>query len=58
MRRRELLKILADHGAVFVREGGDHDVYRNPRTGRLLPVPRHTEVSDGVTRKLLKDAEQ
>lgn len=56
MKRRELINILKEHGAVFVREGGSHTYYENPRTGRGLAVPRHVEVSDGVTRQLLKDA--
>ena len=36
--------------------GGEHTIYLNPRCRLKLPVPRHREISDGVTRKLLKDA--
>jgi predicted RNA binding protein YcfA (HicA-like mRNA interferase family) len=56
VKRRDLVRVLLDLGAVLVREGAEHTVYVNPRTGVLLPVPRHREISEGVTRSLLKDA--
>jgi predicted RNA binding protein YcfA (HicA-like mRNA interferase family) len=54
MKRRDLIAELMVLGAEFVREGGEHTIYRNPRTGVLLPVPRHRELSPGVVRQLLK----
>ena len=56
MKQRRLLAILLDCGAVFVRQGGEHAIYRNPRTGTVLSVPRHTEVSEHLARRLIKDA--
>ncbi|MCB9592819.1 MAG: type II toxin-antitoxin system HicA family toxin [Sandaracinaceae bacterium] len=56
MKRRELIKRLTSLGATFVHEGGKHTVYRNPSTGMLLAVPRHTEIGDGLAQRLLRDA--
>ena len=56
MKRRSLIRALLDCGAEFVREGGKHSVYRNPRTSVLLEVPRHTEVPEYLARKLIRDA--
>lgn len=53
MRRRELLRELEGCGARFVREGGGHTIYAS-LSGEALVVPRHNEVSSGVTRKLLR----
>ena len=54
MKRRELLRQLEGCGARFVREGGSHAIYAAP-SGASLVVPRHTEISSGVTRKLLRE---
>jgi mRNA interferase HicA len=43
--RRELIRHLEDHGCEFVREGGNHTIYRNPATGRIRSILRHREVS-------------
>jgi len=43
-------------GAVFVREGGKHSVFKNPRTGTLLYVPRHKQVKKPLAESLIRDA--
>lgn len=53
MKRRELLRQLEDCGAQFVREGGSHAIYASA-SGASLVVPRHAEISPGVSRKLLR----
>jgi mRNA interferase HicA len=58
MKRKELVRRLAELGAVFVREGGRHSYYVNPRTGDAIPVPRHTEIKEGLAKKILRDAER
>lgn len=66
MKRKRLLRMMLDCGAVFVREGGKHSIYKNPRTGKSLSVPRtaraarrrwnYAEVSEELARKLVRDA--
>jgi mRNA interferase HicA len=55
VKRRQLLKHLADNGVVLRREGANHSIYRNPATGETAPVPRHTEIADNLARKISKD---
>jgi len=45
------------YGAVFVREGGKHSVYRNPRTGTLMYVPRHKQIKKPLAESLVRDAQ-
>ena len=54
MKRRDLLKHLAEHGCVFKREGGRHSIYINTKTGRRTSVPRHNEVDDDTARGICK----
>ena len=54
MKRRELVKIIADMGCVFIRHGRKHDWYRNPMTKVSQPVPRHTEIKDSLAKHILK----
>ena len=54
MKRQELVRRLETDGCVFVRHGGNHDWYTNPRTGMSQPVPRHREVNENLARHILK----
>ena len=58
MKRKDLIRTILDQDAEFVREGGGHTVYRNPITGAAIVVPRHTEISEGLARTLVKIAKQ
>ena len=55
MKRRQLLKHLADHGCELRREGSNHSIYKNPVTGNTTPVLRHTEIANNLARKICKD---
>lgn len=55
MKRRQLLKHLAEHGCALRREGANHSIYKNPETGDTAPVPRHSEIKDNLARKVCKD---
>jgi mRNA interferase HicA len=46
MKRVALIRHIEAHGAIFVREGGEHTVYRNPQTNRSATIPRHNEIND------------
>jgi predicted RNA binding protein YcfA (HicA-like mRNA interferase family) len=54
MKRAELIRKLEEAGCALIRHGGNHDWYRNPKTGAAQPVPRHREVSEFLARHILK----
>ena len=45
MKRADLIRKLDEAGCALIRHGGNHDWYRNPKTGTAQPVPRHRSVS-------------
>ena len=58
MTTAELLKLLKKNGCTFVRNGGRHDIYFSPITGKQFPVGRHNEeeVPNGTLQNILKCA--
>ena len=54
MKRRELLRKLQRAGCVFLRPGGKHDIYVNPKTGKRQPVPRHSEIDEHLAKHILR----
>lgn len=56
MKRRELVRRIAECGAELVREGAKHAVYRNPRTGKTFTVPRHPEINKFTAAAIIADA--
>ena len=54
VKRVDLIKALEGQGCDFVRHGGKHDWYRNPRTGVAQPVLRHREIKDKLARRILR----
>ena len=54
MKQRELIKRLEQIGCVFSRHGGKHDWYQNPQTKVSQPIPRHSEINEGLAKHILK----
>ncbi|MDR2483498.1 MAG: type II toxin-antitoxin system HicA family toxin [Treponema sp.] len=54
MKQRDLIRIILENGAVFVRHGSDHDWYVNPLTGKYEAVPRHREIKKQLAQKIIK----
>jgi len=54
MKRTNLVRKLEEEGCLFVRHGGNHDWYRNPKTGVAQPVPRHREINEFLAKHILK----
>ncbi len=52
--RTALLRHLRYHGCVLKREGRSHSLWVNPRTGAMEAIPRHTEVSNQLVRKICR----
>jgi mRNA interferase HicA len=57
MKRADLIRKLEQAGCVFIRHGGKHDWYRNPKTGVSQPLPRHREIKEFLARHILKKLE-
>jgi len=55
MKRAEFLKYLRSCGCEFLREGGRHSWWHNPRLEKRSAIPRHTEINDTLARKICKD---
>ena len=53
MKRRELIEHLSRHGAVLLREGRRHSIYRRDRN--RTEIPRHNEIVDELAKKICKD---
>jgi predicted RNA binding protein YcfA (HicA-like mRNA interferase family) len=54
MKQFELLQRLSKIGAVFVRHGGNHDVYMQPKTNKEAAVPRHDDINEYTAKSILK----
>ena len=54
MKRNDLIRKLEESGCVFIRHGGKHDWYRNPKTGVSQPVPRHREIKEFLAAHIIR----
>jgi predicted RNA binding protein YcfA (HicA-like mRNA interferase family) len=54
MKRKDLVRQLEEMGCIFIRHGGRHDWYQNPRTKVTQPVPRHNEINDNLLKHIIK----
>ncbi|MDR2674576.1 MAG: type II toxin-antitoxin system HicA family toxin [Opitutaceae bacterium] len=54
MKRLDLIARIQAAGAVFIRHGGRHDWYQNPRTLASQPVPRHREINEMLARSIIR----
>ena len=55
MKRKDLIKNLISNGCVLLRNGRNHDLYINSKTGKRQPIPRHREIDDQLARHILKE---
>jgi predicted RNA binding protein YcfA (HicA-like mRNA interferase family) len=55
MKRKELIRKITSAGCMLVRHGARHDLYRNPRTGKKQPVPRHDEIDESLAKHMIKE---
>lgn len=54
MKREKLLKYLRKNGCVLKREGASHSLWINPSAGGIESIPRHSEISDQLAKKICK----
>lgn len=57
MKRKDLIMIkrITSAGCELVRHGSRHDLYRNPKTDKKQPVPRHREVDEDLAKHIIKE---
>lgn len=55
MKRRDLIRYLAEHGCALLREGGRHSWWHNPEQNRRSAIPRHREIHELLARKICQD---
>ena len=54
MKRVDIIRKVRAEGAVFVRHGSSHDLWRNVITGISEMIPRHREIDENLSRKIIK----
>ena len=55
MKTRQLNKHLRRHECYLVREGSKHSLWANAKLMTRTVVPRHTEIDNGLAKKICKD---
>ena len=55
MKKNELLRHLRRFGCFLKREGKEHELWCNPRTGHIEAVPRHQEIPNNLARKICRE---
>lgn len=58
MKTSELKKILKKNGCYLRRQGGNHEIWYSPITGKVFAIGRHgsQEIATGTARKILEEA--
>lgn len=41
MKTKQFCKLLTANGCFVLRNGSRHDIWTNPKTGAICPIPRH-----------------
>jgi len=54
MKREGLLRHLRRYGCILRREGKEHAFWENPQTGHAEAVPRHTEISNQLAKRICR----
>ena len=52
MKRCDLIKLLEENGFEFVRNGGNHDIYK--RGNEKEVIERHNEIPEMLAKKIIK----
>jgi len=55
MKRKDLIKKILSEGCVLVRHGSNHDLYKNPASGKKQPIPRHQEIDEHLAKHIIKE---
>jgi mRNA interferase HicA len=55
MKRNELISYLQSQSCELVREGARHSWWQNRALNKRSAVPRHTEISNVLAKKICRD---
>jgi mRNA interferase HicA len=55
MKRHELIAYLRSQGCELLREGGRHSWWQNRALNKRSAIPRHTEISNDLAKKICRD---
>jgi len=55
MKRKLLIRHLEKEGCLFIREGGNHTIFFNPKLRQTSSIPRHKEIVDRLASKICRD---
>lgn len=55
MKKRDLEKRLQENGWMFLRHGGNHDVWTDGN--RIEPIPRHKEINERLAKAIIRKLE-
>ena len=58
MKTGELKRLLKAGGCYFLKEGGEHETWYSPKTGKYFTMSHHgsQEVKPGTLKSILRDA--
>ena len=54
MKRNQFIKHLIENDCIFKREGSNHSIYMNSKTGKRTSIPRHNEIKDTLCNEICK----
>jgi mRNA interferase HicA len=55
MKRKDLIRRITSAGCELVGHGSRHDLYKNPRTGKKQPVPRHDDIDENLAKHIIRE---
>lgn len=55
LKKRDLEKRLQENGWMFLRHGGNHDVWTDGN--RIEPIPRHKEINERLAKAIIRKLE-
>jgi len=54
VKRNQFIKELVKAGCYLKRHGSRHDIYANPKNGKITPIPRHPEIKESLCKLIRK----
>jgi predicted RNA binding protein YcfA (HicA-like mRNA interferase family) len=47
--------MLAEHGVYFDHNGSNHAIFIHKKSGKKIPIPRHSEIENKLVKDILKE---